>query len=226
MAMRLGILGRKVGMTQIFDEAGAIIPVTVIDTKDCFVTQVKTKDRHGYSALQVAIGKRKPQNVNKSQAGHFKKAGIAAAAYLQELRFDENTDLSQMKGGQPLSAGMFQKGDRVDVSGLTRGKGFTGVIKRYGYSGKDATHGTSKYFRHGGSNGTNTFPGRVLRNKGMPGHKGMENVTVPFLEIVQVRPAENLLLRKGAVPGHRNSVLLISNTKRAKAPEGRSLITA
>lgn len=220
--MRLGIYGRKVGMTQIFDENGGIVPVTVIDTSNCYVTQVKSKENDGYAAVQVGFGKRKPQNVNKSATGHFKKASVAGTARVRELRFKDDADLTQFKAGQTLSPTMFAKGDRVDVTGLTKGKGFQGVMKRLGFKGKDATHGTSKYFRHGGSNGTNTCPGKVLKNKGMPGQTGNWSRTISNLEVFDVRDKENLLLLRGAVPGAREGLLLIRSTKRAKAPEGRT----
>ena len=221
--MRLGIVGKKVGMTQIFNEAGATVPVTVVDTTGCHITQVKTKDSDGYCALQLGYGSRKPQNVSKSAAGHFKKANVQARATVQEIRFDDDADLSQVKAGQTLSAGMFAKGDRVDIVGTTKGKGFTGVMKRYGWSGKDATHGTSKYFRHGGSNGTNTFPGRVLKLHGMPGQEGNAQRTTVNLEIVDVRPEDNLILVKGAVPGPAGSTVVIRSSKRRKLPEGRTM---
>src|SRR5688500_10796556 len=128
--MRLGILGKKVGMTQIFDEAGATVPVTVVDTSGCHITQVKTKATDGYDALQLGVGERKPQNVNKSSAGHFKKAGVQARMQVKEVRFEGQVDLTQLKAGQALSAGMFAKGDRVDVIGTSKGCGFTGVMKR------------------------------------------------------------------------------------------------
>jgi large subunit ribosomal protein L3 len=219
--MKIGILGRKVGMTQIFDEKGATVPVSVVDTSECFVTQVKTKDTDGYTALQLAFGKRKVQNVDKARLGHYKKAGVPAKARLTELRLQDGDDLSQVKPGQQLNAAIFTQGDRVDVIGTIKGRGFTGVMKRLGYSGKDATHGTSKYFRHGGSNGTNTFPGRVLKNKGMPGHMGNVPRTAANLEVVGVRSEDGLLLIKGAIPGARNGMVLVTLTKRKPIPSDR-----
>lgn len=225
--MRLGIYARKVGMTQVFDDTGALLPVTVLDTSGVYVTQVKTKETDGYTALQVAFSPKKAQNLSKAEAGHFKKASVPARHRLKEIRFDDSDDLSQVKVGQLLSCGMFAKGDHVDATGQSRGRGFTGVMKRFNFHGKDATHGTSKYFRHGGSNGSNTFPGRVLKNKGMPGHMGDIRVTVSNLEIVDVRPEENLLLVKGNVPGAKNSYVLLRTSKRTQAkPTGRSLVAA
>lgn len=227
--MRLGIYGRKVGMTQMFDDAGMLLPVTVLDTSDIYVTQVKTKETDGYTALQVAFSEKKAQNLTKAEAGHFKKASVPARHRLKEIRFEDTDDLSQVKVGQKLSCGMFAKGDQVDVVGQSRGRGFTGVMKRFNFHGKDATHGTSKYFRHGGSNGSNTFPGRVLKNKGMPGHMGDIRVTVSNLDIVDVRPEENLIIVKGNVPGSQNGYVLLRTSKRVKAknkPKDRKLISA
>ncbi len=223
--MRLGIYGKKVGMTQVFDEKGGIHAVTVVDTSGCHITQVKTTDKEGYAALQVGFGEAKPQNIGKALAGHLKKAGVAPRMQFGELRFEANDDMTQFKAGQRLLASMFEKGDRIDAIGVTIGRGFTGVMKRWNYHGKHATHGTSKYFRHGGSNGSNTFPGRVLKNKGMPGQYGNENVTIPNLQVFEVRGEENLILVKGAVPGANNSIVCLRTTKRTnKKPEGRTLV--
>lgn len=221
--MRVGIYGRKVGMTQIFDEAGLVVPVTVIETSGCAVAQVKTKDKEGYNAVQVGFGARKLQNVNKAKVGHYKKAGVQAKAKLKEIRFPDDQDMSQFKAGEALTPGMFEKGDLIDVIGTSKGHGFTGVMKRFNFHGKHATHGTSKYFRHGGSNGSNTFPGRVLKNKGMPGHHGNTRTTVSNLKVVEVRVEENLILLKGAVPGPKDGFVLLRSSNRLKAPQGRSM---
>jgi len=207
--MKLGILGRKVGMTQIFDENGACVPITLVDTSDCIVTQVKTADKDGYSAIQVGFGYRKPQNVNKPRLGHFKKANTAPKATLRELRAEAGKEALEVKIGEPLSCGMFAKGERVDVIGVTKGKGFQGVVKRHGFHGADASHGVHEYFRHGGSAGTNTFPGRILKNKGMPGQTGNWQRTVQNVEIADVKAEENLILLRGAVPGSRGGVVLL-----------------
>lgn len=223
--MKLGIFGRKVGMTQVFDETGAVVPVTVIDAKDCYIAQVKTKQTDGYNALQLAYGNCKPQNVNKPRTGHFKKAGVQAKARLKEMRFDDADDMTQFKAGQVLNPAMFQKGDRIDVVALSKGLGFTGVVKRYGWHGADATHGASKYFRHGGSNGTNTFPGKVLKNKGAPGHNGNSPVTTLGLKVVDVLE-DNLILVKGAVPGANSGSVFLRPTNRQPAPKDRTLVRA
>lgn len=224
--MRVGILGRKVGMTQIFDANGALVPVTVVDTTGCVVTQVKTKASDGYAALQVAIGERKPQNVSKAKAGHYKKAGTPARASLKEIRVTGDEEIAHLKAGQELAVSMFQKGDRVDVMGISKGRGFTGVMKRFGFSGKDAGHGTSKYFRHGGSNGSNTFPGRVLKNKGMPGHHGDSHETSQNLMVVDVLATEKLLLLRGAVPGPKTGVVVVQIAKKRPLAEKREWASA
>lgn len=222
--MKMGILGRKVGMTQIFDENGFTIPVTVIDTKDCYITQVKNKHNDGYTAIQIAYGDRKPQNVDKARAGHYKKAGVAPRSITKEIRLENTDSVSDLKPGQALSAAMFAKGDKVDVIGVTKGKGFQGVIKRWGFHGTDATHGGHKYFRHGGSSGSNTFPGKVLKNKGMPGQTGAVQRTVQKLEVVDVRPEENLILLRGAVPGFRSKIVMVQTASKLKPPTDRSWV--
>jgi large subunit ribosomal protein L3 len=224
--MSLGILGRKVGMTQIFDDNGALVPVTVRDTSECVISQVKTQDKDGYQALQVAVGGCKPQNVNKATAGHFKKAGVAAKKIRQELRLSSDTDMNTFKTGQTLNVGMFQKGDKVDVVGTSKGRGTQGVMKRWGFHGADATHGVSDYFRHGGSNGANTFPGKVIKNKGMPGRMGDVRVTTLNLKVLDVKETENLLLVKGTVPGHINSWVMVRPTNRKVAPTDRTFVKA
>ena len=220
--MQLAIVGKKVGMTQVFDEKGFLIPVTVVDTSNCYVTQIKTPASDGYSAIQVAHGTCKPQNLDKARLGHYKKAEVPAQAKLSEISFEKGADLSGFKLGAKLNASMFAKGDRVDVVGTTKGKGFAGVMKRLGYKGKDATHGTSKYFRHGGSNGTNTFPGRVLKNKGMPGQTGNWQRTVQNVEVVDIKPDQNLILPRGAIPGPASGQVRIQSTVKAAHPAGRT----
>lgn len=222
--MKYGILGRKVGMTQIFDENGALIPVTVIDTKDCVITQVKTLDTDGYQAVQIAYGTRKPQNVNKARAGHFKKAGVAAKPHLRELRFDDKTDVSTLKAGTPVNVGVFQKGDIVDIIGTSKGRGYTGVVKRFGFHGGDATHGVSDYFRHGGSNGANTCPGRVIKLKGMPGQMGNVQETAIGLKVIDVRDADSLILVRGSVPGPKNGLVTVRPSSRRPLPTGREFV--
>jgi len=207
--MRVGILAKKIGMTQVFDETGGTVPVTLLQAQDCIVTQVKSGAKDKYAAVQLGIGSRKPQNVTRAQAGHFKKAHVQPKARLQEVKFENDQDMSQIASGKQVSVSTFQKGDVVDVIGYSKGRGFTGVMKRFNFAGKHATHGTSKYFRHGGSNGANTFPGRVIKNKGMPGHMGDAKVTAQNLRVVEVIPEDGLILVRGTVPGARNGILKI-----------------
>lgn len=224
--MRAGIYGKKVGMTQVFDESGNAVPVTVIDTKECFITQVKSKTTDGYNALQFGFGACKPQNANKAKVGHFKKASVPVKFTLRELRFEDTSDMTAFKPGQSLTATMFQKGDIIDVIGTSKGLGFTGVVKRYGWHGADATHGASKYYRHGGSNGTNTFPGKVLKNKGAPGHNGNSPVTTIGLKITDVLDKDGLVLVRGAVPGANGSPVFLRYTNRKPAPKDRPFVSA
>ena len=221
--MRLGIVGRKVGMTQVFDESGGVVPITVIDTSDCYITLKKTKETDGYSALQVSFGKKKAQNLTKPEVGHFKRAGVAGQAWLTEIRIDNDEPIAHLKPGQRLVASMFAKGDRVDVTGTSKGKGFQGVVKRFGFHGADASHGVHEYFRHGGSSGSNTFPGKVLKNKGMPGRTGGTKITVQAMEVFDIKEKDNLIFLRGAVPGPRTGMVVIRSTKRKPLPTGRTL---
>jgi large subunit ribosomal protein L3 len=220
---KLAILGRKVGMTQIFDDNGALVPVTVLDTTGCVVTQIKTKDKDGYAAVQLGIGERKPQNVNKAKAGHFKKANSPAKAELHEVRLDEGDEAGSLTLGATLACTMFQKGDRIDVKGISKGKGFQGVMKRHNFAGKDAGHGTSKYFRHPGSIGMHTYPGRVFKGKRMPGRMGGDNVTVQNILVLDVKADENLLLLRGAVPGGKRGVVYVQSAVKRATPAERSI---
>lgn len=225
--MRIGILGRKVGMTSVFDEKGSLVPITVIDTTGCVISQVKTKDKDGYTAIQLAFGESKPQNVNKAEAGHFKKASSPVKSFIKELRLEDTDDVAPIKIGTELSVGMFKKGDIVDVTGTTRGRGFAGVIKRFGFHGKHATHGTHEYFRHPGSAGTNTFPGRIMKNKGMPGHMGDVQMTTQNHTVIDVKPEENLLFISGGLPGARNGEMIVRlAVKRMSKQKGRTLAPA
>ncbi len=201
-----GILGRKVGMTQIFDESGAAVPVTVIEAGPCYVTQVRTTERDGYTAAQIGFGQAK--RLTKPQKGHLKK--LPPTRYLREIRV---TDISGIETGQKIDVSIFQPGEMVDVTGISKGKGFAGVVKRHGFAGGPRTHGQSDRHRAPGSIGAGTTPGRVLKGTRMAGRMGGERVTVKNLEIVQADPARNLLLVKGAVPGGRNSLLIIKKAR-------------
>lgn len=220
--MRMGIVGKKVGMTQLYNEAGAAIPVTVIDVSGCSIAQVKTRETDGYNALQVAVGVRKPQNVSRPLAGHLKKAKLESKRSLQEIRLDDDVDMTQFKAGDTLSASMFESGDKVDIAGISIGKGFQGVMKKFHFRGKPATHGTHKYYRHGGSIGCATFPGRVMKNKKMPGQMGNRLVSQMNSKLEDVRADDNLLLVKGGVPGSKNSYVLIRSAIKRTLPKDRS----
>jgi large subunit ribosomal protein L3 len=208
------IFGQKVGMTEIFDARGNVTPVTVILAGPCHVTQVLTKEKHGYSALQVAFGEVREKSVSKPHQGVFKKANVSPARWIREVR----TDLAnQFEAGQAIRVDAFIPGDLVDVRGLSKGKGFAGVVKRHNFGGGPSTHGQSDRQRAPGSSGSNTYPGRVFKGKKFPGHLGVENTTVQNLEVVRIMSAENLLLLRGAVPGGRESILMIEETvKRVK----------
>ena len=198
--MAIGIIGRKCGMTRVFTEQGESIPVTVIDAKPNRVTQVKNNDTDGYRALQVTIGSRRTSLVNKPAAGHFAKAEVEAGEGLWELRL-ESEEGGDLEAGAELGVEQFEAGQKVDVTGTSKGKGFAGVIKRHNFSMQDATHGNSLSHRAPGSIGQCQTPGRVFKGKKMAGHMGDVRVTTQNLEIVQIDTERNLLLIKGAVPG-------------------------
>lgn len=204
------LLGRKLGMTQVFAEDGSVVPVTVIQAGPCVVTQVKVPARDGYSAVQIGFGEKKEKKVTRPLKGHLDKVGKGYFQILREVRV-ENPD--EFQPGQVLESGVFLIGDRVDVTGISKGKGFAGTVKRWGFSRGPVTHGC-KNIREPGSTGCATFPGRVIKGKKMAGQKGNKRATVLNLKIVDVRPEENLILIKGAVPGGKNGFLLIRKTNR------------
>jgi len=202
-----GLIGKKVGMMPFYNADGNVIPVTVIETGPCVVVQKKENAKDGYSALQVGFGSKKSQRVNKPERGHMAKAGKGAFEVLKEFRAE---DVSQYQVGQEIKVGdLFKAGDLIDVAGISKGHGFTGVIKRWSFGGFPGSHGTHEYFRHGGSIGNRSFPGRVRKGKKMAGHWGNERISTQNLEIVAVRPEENLLLVKGAVPGAKRGVVIV-----------------
>lgn len=209
--MKKAILTTKVGMTQIFNENGSLIPVTVLQAGPCVVTQVKTVDNDGYAAVQVGYGDIREVLVNKPRKGHFAKAGVANKKHLKEFRFENAVDYTV---GQEIKADIFAEGERVDATAKSKGKGFQGAIKRYGQSRGPMAHG-SKFHRHAGSNGAATTPGRVFKGKHMPGHMGHVKVTVQNLEIVRVDADKNIILVKGAVPGPKKSLVMLKNTVKA-----------
>jgi len=202
-----GLIGKKVGMTQFYNAEGNVIPVTVIQTGPCVVVQKKENAKDGYSAIQVGFGSKKNQRVNKPEQGHMAKAGKGAFEVLKEFRLD---DVSQFQVGQEIKASdLFKTGDRIDVSGISKGHGFAGVIKRWSFGGFPGSHGTHEYFRHGGSIGNRSFPGRVRKGKKMAGHWGNEQISVQNLEVVDIRPEAYLMLVKGAVPGAKQGIVVV-----------------
>lgn len=202
-----GLIGKKVGMTHFYNAEGNVVPVTVLETGPCVVVQKKETGKDGYTALQVGFGSKKSQRVNKSMQGHMAKAGKGAFEVLREFRLD---DVSQYEVGQEIKvADLFKVGDRIDVSGISKGHGFAGVIKRWSFGGFPGSHGTHEYFRHGGSIGNRSFPGRVRKGKKMAGHWGNERISVQNLEVVDVKPEQNLILLKGAVPGANHGVVIV-----------------
>ena len=206
MAATLGILGRKLGMTRIFGDDGSIIPVTVIEAGPCPVTQVKTMEKDGYNAMQLGFDTIPERKVNKPAKGHLDKAARGYFRVLREIRLD---DPSAFEQGMDVTVDIFAPGETVKVTGTSIGKGFAGVMKRWNFKGLKKTHGTEKAHRSGGSIGNNTEPGKVMKGKRMAGHMGARTVTVMGIEVVDVRPEQNLILVKGQVPGPRNCVVMV-----------------
>ena len=200
------IIGRKAGMTQVFTADGKVIPVTVIEAGPCPVTQVKTVEKDGYNALQIAFEEVAEKKVTKAMRGHFAKAGVAPCREVREIRLAEP---AAVEVGQVLTAEVFAAGDTVKVTGTSIGKGYQGVMRRWNFHGMDDGHGDEKVHRSGGSIGNNTFPGHVFKGKKMAGQWGAERVTTQGLKIVEVRPEDNVILIKGAVPGPKNGLVLV-----------------
>lgn len=206
--MNKAIIGKKLGMSQIFAPDGKVIPVTVVEAGPCPIVQIKTKDKDGYEAVQVAFGNVKEKNVNKPMAGQFKKAAVASKRYLKELKLE---NIANYSVGQEIKCTVFTVGDHVDVVGNTKGRGFTGTIQRWNTSRGPMAHGSGCH-RVVGSMSANTDPARVFKNKHMPGHYGDEQVTIQNLEIARVDEARNLLLIKGGIPGPRGGVIVIKQS--------------
>lgn len=202
----IGLIGKKLGMTQVFDAKGELIPVTVIQAGPCTVVQTKTKVDDAYAAVQLGFGEKKAQRATKAYRNHCLKAGKGIFAQLREF-IPNDTDTYTV--GQEITVDIFKPGDRIDVTGTSKGRGYAGVIKRHGFSGFPGSHGTHEYFRHGGSIGNRSYPGRVFKGKRMAGQYGNERVTTQNLEVIAVRAAEHVLLVRGAVPGARNGTVLV-----------------
>lgn len=203
------LLGKKLGMTQVYDNAGRLIPVTVVQAGPCPVTQVRTTENDGYQAVQIAFKAQKPERLTKPALKHLEKAGVEAHAYLTEFRTIEG-----FQPGDVLTVGRFAKGDLVDVIGTTKGRGFQGVMKRWGFHGGPASHG-SMFHRRGGSYGCRQEPGEIRKNRKMPGHMGCESRTVQNLEVIDVLEAENLILIKGSFPGFKGGLVYVRSAKKA-----------
>ena len=209
--MKKALIGKKVGMTQIFDEEGKVIPVTVIEATPCTVTQIKTVEQDGYSAVQLGFGDVKESKLNKPRLGHLSKNKIAPKKYLREFRLDS---VEGMNVGDELKADVFTAGDRVDIQGTSKGKGFQGVIKRHGQSRGPMGHG-SMYHRRPGSMGPTSTPGRVFKGKKLPGHMGAQTISIQNLEVVRVDLDKNVILVKGSVPGAKGAILKLKSSVKA-----------
>ena len=206
-----GLIGKKVGMTQVFDEKGNVIPVTVIEAGPCVVAQVKTVDNDGYNAIQLGFGDVKEKHTNKPQRGHFSKAKLAVKKHLREFRVDT---VDEVKVGDEIKADIFEAGEKIDVQGITKGKGFQGVIKRHGGHRGPMTHG-SMYHRRPGSMGACSTPSRVFKGKKLPGHMGTNKVTIQNLDVVKVDMDKNVILVKGSVTGPKGAILKIKSAVKA-----------
>ena len=209
--MKKAIIGKKIGMTQIFNQNGKVVPVTVVEAGPCVVVQKKTVENDGYDAIQVGFGEIREKLVNSPKKGHFAKAGVSARRTLKEFRLD---DISAYNVGDEIKVDTFEVGDKVDVSGVSKGKGYQGVIKRWNQSRGPMSHG-SKFHRAPGSMGAASDPSRTFKNKRMPGHMGSENVTVLNLEVVKVMADKNIILVKGGIPGANKSTVVIRNSVKA-----------
>lgn len=210
--MAKGIIGKKIGMTQIFSANGAVIPVTVVQAGPCVVVQKKTVESDGYNAIQIGFCEVSEKKINKPMAGHFKKANVAPMKYLREIRLDTADEYSV---GQTIGTEIFAEGDLIDIQGVTIGKGFAGGMKRWNFAGGPGGHG-SGFHRRLGSIGMKEWPAEVNKGKKMAGHLGVETVTIQRLKVVKVMPEKNVILVQGAVPGHKNGIVYIKETAKPK----------
>jgi large subunit ribosomal protein L3 len=204
-----GLIGKKVGMTQLFDDSGKAVPVTVIKAGPCYVTQVRTVDQDGYKAVQLGFYETKPQRLSGGQLGHLKRNELPPLRFLREFRTDE-----EMEEGQTLTVEVFEEGERVDIIGKSKGRGFAGVVKRYHFSGGPKTHGQSDRLRRTGSIGAGSTPGRVFKGKRMPGRMGNDTVTSQNLVISRIDPENNLIAVRGSVPGPRDGLVIIKEARK------------
>jgi large subunit ribosomal protein L3 len=208
--MSIGLLGKKIGMTRLYDESGRITPATVIEAGGNRILQVKTADKDGYAAVQIGFGDQKPQRVGKAMTGHFAKSSSTPKRFVREFRLDDGAAAPE---GADLPVTTFEKGQFVDIIGQSKGKGFQGTVKRHGFNGQPASHG-SKMHRRNGAIGNRSTPGRVWKNMGMPGHMGDERITVQNLRILQVREEEGVLVVAGAIPGANGSFVVVRPSKK------------
>ena len=213
------IVATKVGMTQVWDDDGVVVPVTVLRVQPCRVVQIKTPERDGYSALQVTYGQRDPGKLTMPEAGHFSSAGVDAGVQLVELRVD---DVSEYEVGQAITADSFASGERIDVTGVSKGKGFAGTMKRHGFGGASATHGAHRNHRKPGAIGACATPSRVFKGKRMSGRMGGEKVTTLNLAVVEADPEREIILVRGSVPGPKKSTVLVRNAAKVPVKEGAS----
>lgn len=215
--MQMGLLARKLGMSQIFDNEGEIVPVTVLEVTPNTVTRVKTDDKDGYSAVQIGFGERRASRTNKALDGHAAKAGVKAPVVLRELRVPEAVSGTYQQGQQVKVDSLFAAGDFVDVTGTSKGRGFSGVMRRHHFKGFVDSHGTHEYFRHGGSIGTRLTPGMTLKGVRMPGHMGAARATVQNIKVVRVDGEQNLIFIRGGVPGPTGATVLVRKAVKAAA---------
>lgn len=213
------IFGKKLGMTTLFGEDGNRVNVTVLEVGPCTVVAKRTKEANGYDAIQVGFGEVASYRKNQPELGHFKKAGVEPTRYLREIRLNEG-EVDNYEIGQEIKVDLFEAGEFVDISGTSKGKGFQGVMKRHNFAGFRATHGTHEYFRHGGGISAAEFPGKVWKGKKMPGQMGNRTVTTQNLLVFQVRPEENILLVRGAVPGPINGILRVQKARKKAIRQG------
>ncbi len=211
--MKKGLLGKKLGMTQLFDEAGKIVPVTVVEAGPCVVVQKKTVENDGYEAVQVGFADIKEKNVNKPMKGHFEKAGVTAKRFLKEFKLE---DAASMNVGDEIKADVFAAGEKVDITGTSKGHGFAGAIKRHNQHRLKETHGTGPVHRHAGSMGACSDPSRVFKGKKLPGHMGCDTVTIQNLDVVCVDVEKNLLLVRGAIPGPKGGLVIVKSAVKAQ----------
>ena len=221
--MQKAIIGKKVGMTQIFDESGKVIPVTVVEAGPCVVTQKKTVETDGYVAVQLGFGDVAEKKLSKPEAGHLKKAGVAPKKYLKEFKLDGAAD---MNVGDEVKADTFAAGDKIDVTGISKGHGYQGVVKRHGAGRTPMTHGGGPVHRHAGSMGSSTDPSRILPGKIGAGHMGAEQVTVQNLDVVKVDPELNMIVIRGAIPGPKGGIVFIKNTAKTLIVKQASVSTS